>query len=253
MSSPTADKLHSFGAFFRGRDDVFPHRWENPKSGKAGYSPVCRNERVRGVCGKPHVKCGNAQTKHSFRSMRILSALISQEECQGVRGISRPACIPCYPTRLVGFWSPILTRRHGGGTLARSVILPDQTESQLPSNNPARGMVWAYLSTVARLSQTECQVRTPFRCPTANAVAERWVKSARTECLDYLFVFNESTLRRAIASCVTYYNHHRPHRSIGERAPCASGRAADRPPRMQRSVIAEPVLGGSHHIYRLAS
>jgi putative transposase len=57
------------------------------------------------------------------------------------------------------------------------------------------------------------QVRTPFRCPVANAVAERWVKSARTECLDHLFVLNELTLRRAISSYVAYYNHHRPHRS----------------------------------------
>jgi putative transposase len=64
------------------------------------------------------------------------------------------------------------------------------------------------------------QVRTPFRCPAANAVAERWMKSARTECLDHLFVFNESTLRRAIASYVTYYNHHRPT------APLASARLA---------------------------
>ena len=37
---------------------MFPRRWENPKSGKSGYSPVCRNEWVRGVCGKPQVKCG---------------------------------------------------------------------------------------------------------------------------------------------------------------------------------------------------
>ena len=97
------------------------------------------------------------------------------------------------------------------------------------------------------------QVRTPFRCPVANAVAERWVKSARTECLDHLFVFNELTLRRAISSYVAYYNHHRPHRSIGQRAPCASGRAADGPTGMRRSVVAEPVLGGLHHIYRHAS
>jgi hypothetical protein len=57
MSSPTADKMALFRSLFRGRDDVFPHRSENPKSGKAGYSPVCRNEWVRGVCGKPQVKC----------------------------------------------------------------------------------------------------------------------------------------------------------------------------------------------------
>jgi superfamily II DNA or RNA helicase len=37
---------------------VFPRRWENARSGQAGYSPVCRNEWVRGVCGKPEVKCG---------------------------------------------------------------------------------------------------------------------------------------------------------------------------------------------------
>ena len=61
------------------------------------------------------------------------------------------------------------------------------------------------------------------------------------QCLDHLFVFSELTLRRAISSYVAYYNHHRPHRSIGQRAPCASGRAADRPPGMRRSVIAEPV------------
>ena len=37
---------------------MFPRRWENAQSGKAGYAPVCRNEWVRGVCGKPQVKCG---------------------------------------------------------------------------------------------------------------------------------------------------------------------------------------------------
>ena len=58
MTSSTAEKIALFRSLFRGRDSVFPRRWENPKTGKAGYSPVCRNEWVRGVCGKPHVKCG---------------------------------------------------------------------------------------------------------------------------------------------------------------------------------------------------
>src|SRR3990172_12418813 len=53
-----AEKVAVFRLLFRGRDDVFPRRWENSKTGKAGYAPVCRNEWVRGVCGKPHVKCG---------------------------------------------------------------------------------------------------------------------------------------------------------------------------------------------------
>ena len=58
MTSPTAVKIALFRALFRGREDVVPRRWENPKTGKAGYAPMCRNEWVRGVCGKPQIKCG---------------------------------------------------------------------------------------------------------------------------------------------------------------------------------------------------
>jgi hypothetical protein len=165
MSSPTADKLHSFGAFFAEGTMCFRTDGRIPRAARRVIRPCVGTSGFEGSAGNLKLSAGNAQTKHSFRSMRILSALISQEECQGVRGISRPACIPCYPTRLVGFWSPILTRRHGGGTLARSVILPDRTESQLPSNNPARGMLWAYLSTVARLSQTELPGSHAFSVP----------------------------------------------------------------------------------------
>jgi superfamily II DNA or RNA helicase len=58
MASLTAEKIALFRSFFRGREDVFPRRWENLTTGKAGYAPACRNEWVRNVCGKPHVKCG---------------------------------------------------------------------------------------------------------------------------------------------------------------------------------------------------
>lgn len=57
-ASPTADKVALFRRLFAGRSDVFPLRWENAKTGKAGYAPACANEWVRGVCGKPQVKCG---------------------------------------------------------------------------------------------------------------------------------------------------------------------------------------------------
>jgi len=58
MASPTVAKIALFRSLFHGREDVFPRRWENVKTGKAGYAPACRNEWVRGVCGKPQVKCG---------------------------------------------------------------------------------------------------------------------------------------------------------------------------------------------------
>jgi putative transposase len=50
------------------------------------------------------------------------------------------------------------------------------------------------------------QVRTPFRSPRANAVAERWVRSVRSECFDHLIVFNEANLHRVLSAYVTYYN-----------------------------------------------
>lgn len=47
-----SEKIALFRSLFRGREDVFPKRWENAKTGKAGYSPVCGNEWKRGDCEK---------------------------------------------------------------------------------------------------------------------------------------------------------------------------------------------------------
>ena len=54
-----AEKVALFRSLFRGRDDVFPRRWENAKTGKAGYAPACHNEWVRGICEKPRIKCSD--------------------------------------------------------------------------------------------------------------------------------------------------------------------------------------------------
>lgn len=54
-----AGKIALFLSFFRCREDVYPKLWENPKDGRKGYSPVCRNEWLRGVCEKPRVKCSD--------------------------------------------------------------------------------------------------------------------------------------------------------------------------------------------------
>jgi transposase InsO family protein len=54
-------------------------------------------------------------------------------------------------------------------------------------------------------------VRTPPRCPWANGYAERWVGSARRECLDHLLILNERHLQRVLAEHTTFYNERRPH------------------------------------------
>ena len=44
-------------SLFRGREDVYPRRFESRKTGKSGYAPACANEWVRGICEKPRIKC----------------------------------------------------------------------------------------------------------------------------------------------------------------------------------------------------
>ena len=56
--SPTTEKVALFRSLFRGREDVYSKRWENARTRKAGYAPVCGNEWKPGICGKPSVRCG---------------------------------------------------------------------------------------------------------------------------------------------------------------------------------------------------
>lgn len=53
-----AAKVALFRSLFRGRDDVYPKLWTNPRTQKSGYAPACSNEWVKGICDKPRVRCG---------------------------------------------------------------------------------------------------------------------------------------------------------------------------------------------------
>ena len=61
-SSPEA-KIALFRSLFRGRDDVYPRRFESRKTGKSGYAPACANEWVRGICEKPRIKCAECPNR----------------------------------------------------------------------------------------------------------------------------------------------------------------------------------------------
>jgi hypothetical protein len=50
-------KVRLFRTLFRGRDEIFPTRFLNRKTGKAGYAPACASKFVRGVCDLPRIKC----------------------------------------------------------------------------------------------------------------------------------------------------------------------------------------------------
>jgi hypothetical protein len=62
-TSSAQAKITLFRSLFRGRDDVYPRRFESRKTGKAGYAPACANEWVRGVCEKPRIKCAECPNR----------------------------------------------------------------------------------------------------------------------------------------------------------------------------------------------
>ncbi|WP_433435487.1 integrase core domain-containing protein [Nonomuraea sp. CA-141351] len=85
----------------------------------------------------------------------------------------------------------------------------------------------------------------------ANAIAERWIGTARRECTDRLLIYNERHLRRVLADYERHYNHHRPHRARDRRPPQPTSTVA---PALDGTwVRREEVLGGLINEYRSAA
>jgi len=61
--STEEQKVLLFRSLFRGREDVFPKRFESKRTGKSGYQPVCRNEWIRPFCQKPKIRCGDCKNR----------------------------------------------------------------------------------------------------------------------------------------------------------------------------------------------
>ena len=56
-------KIALFRSLFRGREDVYPRRFESKRTGKSGFQPVCRNDWIRPICQKPNIKCGDCENR----------------------------------------------------------------------------------------------------------------------------------------------------------------------------------------------
>ena len=89
-------------------------------------------------------------------------------------------------------------------------------------------------------------VRTAYRSPWQNAIAERWIGTCRRELLDHVIIFGERHLRRLLADYVAYYNAERVHTRLGD---SPEGRPTETRPSSAASVVGVPCVGGLHHRY----
>ena len=93
-------------------------------------------------------------------------------------------------------------------------------------------------------------VKIPPRSPCANAYAERFVLTARTEVTDRMLIFGARHLRTILAEYETHYNGRRPHRSRQLRPPRPDHPVADL---SQERIKRRPVLGGLISEYERAA
>jgi len=94
-------------------------------------------------------------------------------------------------------------------------------------------------------------VRTAFRSPWQNGIAERWVGSVRRDLLDHVIVLNQRHLRRLLKNYLHYYHEDRTHLGLGKDTP--GGRVTALAPPSADKVVSMPRLGGLHHRYTVAA
>jgi transposase InsO family protein len=102
-------------------------------------------------------------------------------------------------------------------------------------------------------------LKSPPRCPKANAVCERVIGTIRRECLDWLIPISQRHLRLILKDWVEHYNRGRPHSALGPGVPDPPADLDAIPTAQSRHrlaagtlVLARSVLGGLHHEYSLA-
>jgi putative transposase len=92
-------------------------------------------------------------------------------------------------------------------------------------------------------------IHTPVRRPQANAYAERFVRTVRAECLDWLLIVGRRHLEHILRTYIQHYNRERPHRGLALHPPQRRAPALSR----QGDVQRRDRLGGLVHEYYKAA
>jgi len=95
-------------------------------------------------------------------------------------------------------------------------------------------------------------IRSPIRAPRADAFAERFIRTVRSECLDHVLVYGRRHLDRVLCVYVSHYTEQRPHRGLDLTTPRGG---ASSPARHTdgRRIHRRDVLGGLIHEYGWAA
>ena len=96
-------------------------------------------------------------------------------------------------------------------------------------------------------------VRTPIQVPEANGIAERFVRTVRGECLDWLLILNARHLERALIVFIDHYNAHRPHRRLDLTPPNGRPAIENWTGAQTMAVTRRDRLGGLLHEYERAA
>jgi putative transposase len=94
---------------------------------------------------------------------------------------------------------------------------------------------------------------TPVQAPNANAYAERWIRTVRAECLDWLLIVGRGHLEQVLRVYVEHYNRHRAHRALQLQAPDPATGLTIVDEDREGSVHRRDLLGGLLHEYRQAA
>ena len=93
-------------------------------------------------------------------------------------------------------------------------------------------------------------IHTPIRAPQANAYAERFVRTVRGECLDWILILGRRHLERVLRVYATHYNRERPHRALALLSPAPAETAC---PHIAGEIERRDRFGGLIHEYHQAA
>jgi len=156
-SSQPERKISLFRSYFRGREEVFPRRFESQKTGKSGYQPVCKNEWSPGLCLKPTIKCGTCKNREEpvrASLARKLGTFLLSETMESYPGLgldSYDRLFPCQDTLPKGGFGNLIAlplqkkpREQGNSVFINSAFepYPDQ---------------WAFLASIQKMSLDEVE------------------------------------------------------------------------------------------------